>query len=238
MWPSHAVNSGRASISRASSISVSGGRAVRSTSARGAIASRRAPTSCGPQSPTTRSTAPAAIASRASASVSTVTDTRVEIPGSQPSSIASSRPAASVRRKAAPVRARASSTSARAPARRTLMRQPGTPRASRSIATGGSTTQAIAGDSARAVSTGSSPASRARATAASSSPAASPTRARVTPAGVPVTVRQNVTLMQPPRPAARGRRLARDPAHRPGPGPGAARPGRGSRRRSGTRGRS
>ena len=42
-----------------------------------------------------------------------------------------------------------------------VMRQPATPRASSSIAAGGSTTQAIAGVSARAVSTGSRPASSA-----------------------------------------------------------------------------
>ena len=56
IWCRQAVNSGRASASRASSISVSGGRAVRSTSGRGAMASRRAPTCSGLQSPTTRST--------------------------------------------------------------------------------------------------------------------------------------------------------------------------------------
>ena len=59
IWFSQAVKSGRASASRASSISVSGGSAVRSTSGRGAMASRRAPTCSGVQSPTTRSPAPA-----------------------------------------------------------------------------------------------------------------------------------------------------------------------------------
>ena len=234
------MNSGRASIARASSISVSGGSAVRSTSARGAIASRRAPTSCGLQSPTTRSTAPAAMASSGLGErVDRPPTTRVEIPGSQPSSIASletgrvgaQEGGAGAHESVEHVGARAGAPHADAPTRHAARRGAPSPRADRRPR------RPPARRRGRSRPAGARPRARARPPRRRARRPRRPARACAA-SGVPVTVRQNVTLMRPPRPAARGRRRGRAPARRPGPGPGAARPGRGSRRRSGTRGRS